>query len=40
MPIISVKDNENNWWKRNAEGNKKPTKSLNKDRKKQAGQKL
>ena len=33
MAIISVKDNENNWWKRNAI---KP----NKDRNKQGGQKL
>ena len=33
MPIISVRDNENNRWKRNAE-------KKNKDRKEQGGQKL
>ena len=34
MSIISVRDNENNRWKRNAEKKKK-----NKDRKEQGGQK-
>ena len=33
MPIISVRDNENNGWKGNAE-------KINKDRKEQRGQKL
>ena len=32
MPIISVRDNENNRSKRNAEANKKPTKKTNTDR--------
>ena len=37
MPIISIKDNENSRWKRNAK--KKPTKNTNKDRKEQGGTK-
>ena len=36
MSIISVRDNENNRWKRNAEEKKR----RNKDRKEQGGQKL
>ena len=36
MPIISVRDNENNRWKRNAEKKK----NKNKDGKEQGGQKL
>ena len=38
MPIISVRDNDNNGWRRNVE--KQTNKKTNKDRKKQGGQKL
>ena len=38
MPIISIKDNENSRWKRNAK-KKNPTKNTNKDRKEQGGTK-
>ena len=35
MPIISVRDNENNKWKRNAKKKKQKKKQTNKDRKEQ-----
>ena len=38
MPIISVRDNKNNRWKRNAKRKtKKKTDKTNKDRKEQGG---
>ena len=37
MPIISVKGNENNRWKRNAKNNKQTNKQTNNDRKEQRG---
>ena len=35
MPIISVRDNENNKWKRNAKKKQQQKKQTNKDRKEQ-----
>ena len=42
MPITTVRGNENNKWKRNAnkQTNKQQQKKKNKDRKEQGGQKL
>ena len=37
MPIISVRDNENSGWKRNAKKNNNNNKTINKDRKEQGG---
>ena len=37
MPIISIRDNENSRWKRNAKNNNNNKTTTNKDRKEQGG---